>query len=109
MFDFVAVSALVGSFLPLVISLFKSWNSGTQTKRVLAVVLSAVAAVVTVGATNGWSELDFATTATWATVVTSFGLVYALAQTTYKGFWQDTRVESALSAVGNSTAESTEG
>jgi hypothetical protein len=96
-FNFITLSVIVGSFLPLVISLVKGANMTTQWKRAIAVLVSALAAFVTVGAENGWvfgSDL-------WTNLFQSFGVIFALAQTTYTGFWEDTAIEVKLEDVGS--------
>ena len=95
MFDFVTASVVVGALLPLVISLVKNQSWSKQSKRVVALVASVVAAVLTVGASEGWSALDLTDSANWATLAASFGLVYTLAQTTYSGFWEGTGPDAA--------------
>lgn len=85
---------LVGALLPLAISLLKQASWSTQQKRVAAAVVSVVAAVVTYfieqGGWVGWGEL-----------VASAGVIYALAQVTYMGFWEGTDIEQKAAAVGS--------
>lgn len=97
--NFLTLSVIVGSFLPLVISLVKGANMTTQVKRVIAVLVSALAAVIVVGADAGWTFDAFS----WEQAVQSFGLIFALAKTTYSGFWEDTAVEVRLENVGSHT------
>jgi hypothetical protein len=61
------------------------------------VLVCAVSAFVTVGADNAWV---FDSTL-WGNLVQSFGVIFALAQTTYLGFWEDRAVEVRLSNVGS--------
>lgn len=95
--DFVTLSVIVGAFLPLVISLVKGANMTTGVKQFIALLVSAIAAVITVGADSGW-VFDGSI---WMNIVTSFGLIFALAQTTYTGFWEDRAIEVRLENVGS--------
>ncbi len=98
--DFVAVSVIIGTLLPLVISLLKNvprtWPR--QVVKALALVVAVIAAVVQVGVDLGWTELSF------SQVFASFGVIYALAQTTYKGIWEDTALEIGLALSFNKEA-----
>ena len=55
-----AIAAMVGALLPLVISLFKQSTWSTQVKKYFAFAVSVVAAIITTGATEGWSALNWA-------------------------------------------------
>ncbi len=97
--DLIAWSAVVGSLLPLIISLVKGANMTKGPKQVIALLVAVIASVVTVGATEGWafaSVGDFFNLA-----LTSFTAIFALAQTTYTGFWEDRAVEVRLAGVGS--------
>lgn len=96
--DFVAISALVGTFLPLLISALKQSTWPNQTKKLFAAVLALVAAVIATGVQEGWSGLS------WDLLIASFGGIYTLAQATYLGFWEDNVVEVRLSNVFNRAA-----
>lgn len=99
--DFVAWAAIIGALLPLVISTFKQNTWSTQVKKYVAVAVSAVAAVVYTGAAEGWdiaSLGDF-----WSYIIASFAGIYAIAQTTYLGFWEDSAIEVRLSSTGDRT------
>jgi len=95
--DFVAVSAVVGIVLPLAISLLKNvgatWN--TQLVRAFAFALAAAAAVIQTGAELGWSNLDV------NIILGSFTIIYTLAQSTFKGLWEGTKIETALASTMN--------
>lgn len=95
--DFVAVSAVIGITLPFAISFLKNigktWN--TQLVRGFAFALAAGAAVVQTGAQLGWEALDF------NQIALAFTAIYTLAQTSFKGLWEGTNIESALSATFN--------
>jgi len=95
--DIVAISVLVGSLLPLIISLVKGANMTRGTKQVISLLVAGVAAFVTVWADAGWT---FDSTFT-ANALGSFGAIFALAQTTYTGFWEDRTVEVRLSNLGS--------
>lgn len=97
--DFVAYAAVVGALLPLVISLVKGANMTRQAKQIIALLVSGVAAVVTVGATQGWMFSTWA--GFWDAILVSFGLIFAEAQTFYTGFWEDRAVEVRLSQFGS--------
>ncbi len=98
--DFVAVSALIGIALPLAISYLKNigrtWN--TQVVRVFAFALAFGAATVQVGAENDWETLNL------SMIVASGGLIYAIAQASFKGLFEGTSTEVALSAAFNPEA-----
>jgi hypothetical protein len=89
--DVVSYSAAVGALLPLVISLVKRQHWSTQTKRLVAVVVSLIAAVATVAATEQSLNPEL--------LLASAGTIFALAKTTYDGWWEDTGVETRLAAV----------
>lgn len=101
--DLAAWSAVVGTLLPLVISLVKSANATTQVKRAVAVIVSIVASVVTTGAVEGWNFADGGSF--WQLLIWSFTPIYALSQTTYQGFWKDTAIETSLENVGGAKGE----
>lgn len=97
MIEVLGQAAMTGGILPLVMSLIKdvgmAWPS--QVKRLVAFVLAGAAAIVTIG-TNidyGWDDVGNVNllAGVWA-------FVYATMQTTYAGFWKDTRLESGLAA-----------
>ena len=97
--NFVAISGIVGALLPLIISFLKQTSWSTQVKRVFSFVLSIISAIVVTGASEGWAELSL------NNLVTSFAVIFALAQTTYTGLWQDTSVEVAASNAFDRTAQ----
>ncbi len=93
--DVVAYSALVGALLPLVISFVKKAEWSSQTKKLVAAGLSLVAAVITVVVTEGSLSFEL--------LLASVGTIFALAKTTYDGFWEDTSVDTTLTrAMSNS-------
>ena len=95
--DFLAISAVIGVALPLVISLLKNVGSGwnTQVVRLFSFAIAAIVAVVQTGVEMGWTALDI------NTILSSFTVIYALAQTTYKGLWEGTKIEAALASTGD--------
>lgn len=99
--DFLAMAAVVGIVLPLLISLLKdvgrTWP--TQVVKAFSFVLAVVAAVIQTGADLGWTELDI------NTIFASFTVIYVLAQTTYKGLWEDTKIETALASTLNGATD----
>lgn len=84
------VSAAVGALLPLVISFIKKSGWSQQQKRMLSVVVALIAAVITTAATTGWGLEQ---------LLASAGTIFALAKTTYDGFWEDTSVDATLTRV----------
>lgn len=97
--DFVVIAAIVGAILPLLISLVKGANMTRQAKQIIALLVSGVAAVVTVGATQGWMFDTWS--GFWDAAIVSFGLIFAEAQTFYTGFWEDRALEVRLSELGS--------
>lgn len=96
--DLVAWSAAIASFLPLLISFLKGQSWSTQAKKNLAMGVAIVTAIVTTAATEGW---QFGAIEEFLPrLIVSFGTIQSLAQTTYKGFWEDTTVETKLEAIG---------
>ncbi len=90
--DLVGVSAVVGVLLPYLTSFIKNIGATWPViwVKVMAFVLAGVVAVVIVGAQEGWTSLDI------NMILGSFTLIYALAQTTYKGLISGTKVEQVL-------------
>lgn len=98
-FDLAWVGAVIGFFLPLVTSAVKQQTWGTQAKRVLALVIAAIAGVVNVGVQAGWefaSAGDFIQLAVFSVVD-----VYVAAAVVYRNFWEDTKAETSLAAIGS--------
>jgi hypothetical protein len=96
--DFMAVSAVVGVLLPIIVSVVKKEAWSTQLKRVITIVLAVAAAIVTTGVSQGWTELTFANLMAASTVI------FVAANTTYQGFWSDTTVDKALTSAFDKTA-----
>jgi protein-S-isoprenylcysteine O-methyltransferase Ste14 len=97
MLDLMAISAIVGALLPLLISFIKQSTWTSQLKKSVSLLLAVVSAVVATGVSQSWaigSWADF-----WSYLLPSFGAIYALAQTTYMGFWEDTPIEARLAAA----------
>ena len=92
--DFVAIAGLIGAVLPLIISLLKQQTWSTQVKKFVAAGIAGAVAIVYTGASEGWAVGSFSDF--WSYLVTSFAVIFALAQTTYIGFWEDTAVEVRL-------------
>lgn len=93
--DLVGLSAVVGVLLPYLTSLLK--NIGRTWPviwvKVMAFSLAGVSALIVVGAQEGWSTLDI------NMILGSFTVIYALAQTTYKGLIGGTKVEQVLAST----------
>lgn len=95
--DLVGLSAVVGVLLPYLTSFLK--NIGRTWPviwvKVMAFALAGASALIVVGAQEGWTSLDI------NMILGSFTLIYALAQTTYKGLIGGTKVEQVLAATLN--------
>ncbi len=97
--DFAAIAVVIGGLLPVIISLFKQVAWSGRAKKWFAVTISAVAAIVFTAADLGLSELDQVDT--WTQLAASAGIIYALAQTTYSGFWDTSKVDVAATSALN--------
>jgi peptidoglycan/LPS O-acetylase OafA/YrhL len=100
-FDFIATSAVVAMLLPAAISLLKNigktWN--TQVVRVFAFGMAFVAAAFQVGIEQGWTfPLD------WGMVIGAGALIYAVAQASFKGLYENTTTNDFLSSIANPEA-----
>jgi hypothetical protein len=99
-FDLAWVGAIIGFFLPLLISFMKQQTWSVQTKRVLALVTSLVAGVVNTGIQQGW---EFTTAGEFATLaIFSVMDVYVTSAVVYNHFWEDTAPEAKLASIGES-------
>lgn len=99
-FDLAWVGAVIGFFLPLVISFVKraQWSPGA--KKWLAVLTSVVVGLVNTGIQAGW---DFSSVGQFFQLaVFSVTDIYVLAAVTYQNFWKDTAPETSLAAIGSS-------
>lgn len=96
--DFIGISAAVGFVLPLVISLLKQDTWPSQIKKYFSFGLALVSAVVSTGLQMGWTTLSF------QQVVGALAVIFPLAQTTYTGFWEDTKVEVKLAETFDRSA-----
>lgn len=98
-FDLVWINGFIAFFLPLFISLVKkaSWDQGA--KKALAIVVSAVVGVVTVGVEAGWTLSPFGDFLRLA--LASITQVWLVAQVAYLSFWEGTQVEQAAEDVGS--------
>lgn len=98
-FDLTWINATIGFFLPLLISALKSANASTNTKKTIALVVSAVAGVVSVGVQAGW---EFASAVEFAQLAAaSITQVYVAGQAFYLGFWEDKPIEASLEQLGS--------
>lgn len=98
-FDLVWLNGLIAVFLPLAISFFKRSAWAPTTKKVLAVGISAMVGVVTVGVDAGWSLDPFGDFIKLA--VASVTQVWIVAQVAYLSFWEGTKVEGTLKKIGS--------
>lgn len=89
--DFAAWAALIGAALPLLISFLKQSAWSTNVKKYVATAVSVVVAFVYTGAQEGWAISSFDDF--WSLAIVSAAGIYALAQATYLGFWENTAVE----------------
>ena len=89
--DFAAWAVVLGALLPLAISFVKQSAWSTQVKKYVAAAISVIAAIIYTGAAEGWVLDSFSEF--WSLAIVSAGAIFALAQATYKGFWEDTGVE----------------
>lgn len=102
-FNLAWVAAVIGFFLPLVISFVKRRQWSDQAKRITAFVISAAAGIVNVGVQAGWV---FDTIGQFlGMAVFSIIDVYVAATVIYQSFWKDTAPEAALAAVGSNEEE----
>lgn len=76
----------------MLISFVKQATWSTQTKRVVALVISVVAGIITVGVRLG---LEFGTGFLPA-IFLAITDVYVVSSVTYNNFWKDTTIERAL-------------
>lgn len=98
-FDLTWINATIGFFLPLLISALKSANASNSTKKTIALAVSIVAGVVSVGVQAGWefaSAIEFAQLA-----AASITQVFVAAQAFYLGFWEDKPLEASLERLGS--------
>ena len=100
--DFAAAAVVIGTLLPLLISLLKgvprTWPK--QLVKTFAFAFALVAAIIQTGADLGWQSLNF------SDVLMSFGIIYTLAQTTYVGLWRGTSIEAGLALTSDREGES---
>lgn len=91
------ISGLVGIFLPHLIAIVSQshWSSGT--KSIFAFATCLIAAAVT---------SYFAGTLNFHDLAGSFSLVFALAQTSYKGLWKPTGIADAVESSTDVTEPS---
>jgi hypothetical protein len=90
--DFAAWAVVIGAALPIVISFLKNSSWSEQVKKYVAAAISVVVAVVYTGAAEGWAVDSFSDF--WSLAIVSAGAIFTLAQATYKGFWENTKVET---------------
>lgn len=88
----VGYSALIGVFLPIIVSLVKAQAWSGKLKSFIALGTSAAAAVLT-------TYLDGKLSA-GGQLAQSFAAVYAALQTTYNGFWKPSGADGWLQQVG---------
>lgn len=96
-FNLTWMAGVIGFFLPLLISLFKKATWSQRTKKIFALVVSAVAGVVNVGMQAGWV---FSTIGEFVVLaVYSIIDVYVVASVLYKSFWEGSAPETKLAEV----------
>ncbi len=89
--EVIGYSSLVGALLPLVISFIKKASWSVQQKKLLSLVIAVVAAVATVVAVEGSVSFEL--------LLASAGTIFALAKTSYDGWWDTTSVDATLTRV----------
>lgn len=99
LFDLAWVGLVIGFFLPFLTSLLKRDQWSTQAKRILALVVAAVAGTVNVGVQAGW---EFDNPGAFLQL-TAFSVieVYTAAAVVYRNLWEGTAPEEAATAVGS--------
>lgn len=98
-FDIPWLAGLVSFFLPLVISFVKRADWSQSTKKVFALVVSAIAGVIMVGFDAGWSLSPFGDFLKLA--LANITGIWVVSQVAYLSFWEDTGIERNLEAVGS--------
>lgn len=98
-FDLLWINATLAFFLPLIISAVKNSNWSTQLKRAVALIISAIVGVVTVGVSAGWDLDPFQDFIRLA--IGSITQVWLVATVAYLAFWKDTGVEQAAEGLGS--------
>jgi len=96
-FDLAWVSAVIGFFLPLVISFLKkvTWSDGL--KKTLAILMCAGAGLVNTGVQAGWA---FGTLGEFVSLaVFSIMDVYVTATVIYTNLWKGTNIDTALAGI----------
>ena len=88
--DFIAINGIIGALLPILMSTLKQQSWTTQVKRYVSMGLAIVASVVATGASQGWASFD------WQSLVASASVIITLSQSTYSGFWKDSKVDATL-------------
>ncbi len=89
--EVLSYSALVGALLPLVISFIKKAGWSIQQKKLLSIVIAVIAAIATVVAVEGSLDIEL--------LLASAGTIFALAKTSYDGWWDTTTVDATLTRV----------
>lgn len=99
-FNLAWVGAVIAFFLPLVTSAIKRASWSVQAKRITALLIAAVAGIVNVGVQAGW---EFTPIGEFAQlVVFSVAQIFVAAAAVYRGILEDTGVDNALTALGDS-------
>lgn len=99
LFDLAWVGAVIGFFLPLVISFVKRSQWSTGAKQATALVVSAIAGVVNVGVQAKWqfdSAAQFLQLAAF-----SITDVWVTATVIYNNFWDGKTIDRTLASVGS--------
>lgn len=87
-----AIAGTIGMLLPPVISFLKKQEWATQAKKRLSLFVCIVAAVASYFVQQGgWVGIE--------PFLRDLSVIYALAQTTYTGFWEDTALEVRLAQL----------
>lgn len=92
--DTLAQLGIIGTLIPLLISLLRKYSWGPMATKVLVIVVAVAATLVSYFAEQGgWQG--------WEPLLVDFGVIYGTAVITYQHFWKGTTVDDTLSDVGN--------
>lgn len=86
---------IIGTLIPLLIAFLRKYSWGPMATKILVIVVSVAAALVSYFAEQGgWMG--------WQPLLVDFGVIYGTAVITYQHFWKGTTVTTTLADVGNS-------
>lgn len=92
--DTLAQLGIIGTLIPLLIAFLRKYSWGPMATKILVIVVSVAAALVSYFAeAGGWQG--------WQPLLVDFGVIYGTAVVTYQHFWKGTAVTTKLADVGN--------